>query len=229
MCVPGSPRRRRRPTEEVLPGLAEAHDKVHRDAAATAAQAAGDDMAHHEAAGGGAQAADVEMDVKIVGASLRSHTGARVNFADDVVADRLVAITLFYTSCTTVCPISNAIFAQVQERLGGRLDRDVRLVSLTVDPSTDTPERLARHARRHGSREGWWWLTGEKMVVDRVLDGLNAFTADYTQHPVVVIVGDPVSGEWSRLFGFPDPSLIMQRLDALAAARARLSLKAEEQ
>jgi protein SCO1/2 len=68
-------------------------------------------------------------------------------------------------------------------------------------------------------------VTGEKTAMDRVLDGLNAFTPDYTQHPIMVLVGDPRSGTWSRLFGFPRPDAILERLDALAATRAGASLQ----
>jgi protein SCO1/2 len=132
--------------------------------------------------------------------------GAARSFAEDVVGDRLIALTLFYGTCTTTCPVTNAIFAMVQRELGDRMEREVRLVSVTVGP-------------------GWIWVTGEKTAMDRVLDGLNAFTPDYTQHPIMVLVGDPRSGTWSRLFGFPRPDAILERLDALAATRAGASLQ----
>jgi protein SCO1/2 len=151
--------------------------------------------------------------------------GAARSFAEDVVGDRLIALTLFYGTCTTTCPVTNAIFAMVQRELGDRMEREVRLVSVTVDPSRDRPNRLKALAGKHGAGPGWIWVTGEKTAMDRVLDGLNAFTPDYTQHPIMVLVGDPRSGTWSRLFGFPRPDAILERLDALAATRAGASLQ----
>ena len=35
-----------------------------------------------------------------------------------------------------------ATFARVQKELGDKVDRDVRFISISVDPATDTPERL---------------------------------------------------------------------------------------
>lgn len=151
--------------------------------------------------------------------------GKRLRFASDVVGDKLVAITLFYSTCQTTCPVTNAVFAMVQRRLGDRMDREVRLVSLTVNPGTDTPPRIKALSEKHGARAGWVWVTGDKLAIDRVLDGLNAYTPDYTQHPVMVLVGDPRTGRWSRLFGFPNPDAIVGTLETFGAARAEKAMK----
>jgi protein SCO1/2 len=161
--------------------------------------------------------------VKLHDISVLNQDGEAVRFASEVVGDRLLVLTLFYGTCKTTCPVINAVFSALQGLLGERLGRDVRLVSLSVDPSSDRPARLKALARKHGARPGWVWVTGDKQAIDRVLDGLNSFTPDFTQHPVMVLIGDPRSGRWSRLFGFPDPEAILVRLDQLQAARAGAS------
>ncbi len=186
----------------------------------TAAEHGAEAPAQQHAAATNRQAIDVTLhDLELL-----NQDDERVKFASDVLGDKLAAVTFFYSSCTTTCPITNAIFAQLQSRLGERLDRDVQLVSLTVDPVTDTPRRLASFSAKFQRKPGWTWLTGEKQNVDRVLEGLGAYSADYSLHPVMVLVGDPRSGRWSRLFGFPDPEAIVAKLDELAAARTRASL-----
>ena len=182
--------------------------------------AAHDGNAHGKHAGAAQAASKPDVTVAVHDVDVRLARGGEAKLASGVIGDRLVALTLFYSTCTTTCPITNAIFAQVQKRLGTRLGEEVRLVSLTVDPTTDTPERLAAMAAKHGAAPGWAWVTGEKRTIDRVLDGLNAYTPDYTQHPIIVLVGDPVSGDWTRMFGFPNPDAIVARLDALAATRS---------
>ncbi len=158
--------------------------------------------------------------------ALLNQDGETMRFASEVMGDKLVALTFFYTSCKTICPVTSIIFKQIQDRLGDRLGDEVRLVSVTVDPITDTPARLAAYAAKFKPKPGWIWLTGDKHSVDRVLEGLGAYAADYTQHPLVVLVGDPVSGRWSRLFGFPSPDDIVARLDALKATRIQARLAA---
>ena len=163
-------------------------------------------------------------DVTLHDAALVNQDGETMKFAGEVMGDKLVALTFFYTSCKTICPVTSIIFKQIQDRLGDRLGDEVRLVSVTVDPITDTPARLAAYAAKFNRKPGWIWLTGDKHSVDQVLEGLGAYAADYTQHPLVVLVGDPVSGRWSRLFGFPSPDDIVARLDALQGARTQARL-----
>ncbi len=165
-------------------------------------------------------------DVTLHDAALVNQDGETMKFTSEVMGDKLVALTFFYTSCKTICPVTSIIFSQIQDRLGDRLGDEVRLVSVTVDPITDTPARLEAYAAKFKPKPGWIWLTGDKQSVDKVLEGLGAYAADYTQHPLVVLVGDPVSGRWSRLFGFPSPDDIVARLDALKGARTQARLVA---
>jgi len=142
-----------------------------------------------------------------------------VRFKTEVVGDRIVVLDFVYTTCTTVCPVLSALFSQLQGKLGDRLGRDVFLVSVTVDPNRDTPARLKAYAAKHGAGEGWTWLTGDKSSVDRVLKGLEAYTANFEDHPSQVMVGDGRSGVWTRFYGFPSPAQILAKVDELAAAR----------
>jgi protein SCO1/2 len=157
--------------------------------------------------------------------------GRAVRFKSEAVDDHIVVVSFIYTSCSTICPVTSAVLADVQDhlisKLGERFGRDVKLISLTVDPVTDTPERLKDYAASFGGTGGWLWLTGDKPRVDRVLTGLGAYAADFTQHSGAVLVGDAHSGDWTRLFGIPNPSNIVDRVEQLLAARedARASAK----
>jgi protein SCO1 len=149
--------------------------------------------------------------------------GRTVRFKSEAVGSRIAVISFIYTSCSTICPVTSAVLADVQDlliaRLGERFGRDVKLISLTVDPVTDTPERLKDYAESFRSTAGWLWLTGEKPKMDRVLTGLGAYVADFTNHSAAVLVGDAHSGDWTRLFGIPIPSDIVDRVEQLLAAR----------
>jgi protein SCO1/2 len=177
--------------------------------------------AHHQTAPADAKpnAARVTLhDIQLVDVD-----GQAVRFKSEAVGNRIAVVGFIYTSCTTICPVTSAVFADVQDRLinklGERFGRDVKLISLTVDPATDTPERLKDYAASFGSPAGWLWLTGEKPRVDRVLTGLGAYAADFTNHSGAVLVGDARSGDWTRFFGIPNPSDIVDRVEQLLAAR----------
>jgi protein SCO1/2 len=151
--------------------------------------------------------------------TLLDQDGEPVRFATDVIGDRIVVMDFVYTTCTTVCPVLSAVFGQVQNRLGERLGKEVALVSVSVDPGRDTPQRLKAYATSHHAEPGWVWLTGDKTSVDEVLDGLGAYTPNFEDHPSMVLVGDGRSGNWSRFFGFPGPDQLLAVVDELAMAR----------
>jgi len=159
------------------------------------------------------------VQVKLLDLTLLDQDGRPLKFRSDVIGDRLVVVDVFFSTCGLVCPILSAIFSDLQDRLGDRLGSDVRLVSVTVDPNTDVPRRLKEYARQWSARAGWYFLTGEKHDVDRVLEGIGAYTADFTSHPTMILVGDGGTGEWTRFYGFATPDQVMDKLSELSAKR----------
>jgi len=192
-----------------VPGVAFGHGEVHEHAASA------DEHQRHMA--GGAPAASAAR-VVLRANPLLDASGKRVRLAKDVIGDRIAVVNFIYTNCTTVCPVTSATFQQVQNRLGESLGRDVVLVSVSVDPLRDTPERLHQYASRYEARAGWVWLTGAKPDVDNVLRGLGAYTPSFEDHPAAVLVGD-ASG-WTRFLGFPSVEQLVGRVEAIRAARA---------
>lgn len=178
--------------------------------AACASKAAGAGEAGKDASAAGVTLAD---------APLLDQDGRTVRLADDVVGDRIVVVDFVFTTCTTVCPILSTRLARVQAGLGERAGREVRLVSVSIDPARDTPARLKAFAARFGAGPGWTWLTGEVDAVERVLKGMGAYTARPADHGPLVLVGDGRTGRWSRFNGFPDPAALLAKVDEYAAAR----------
>jgi len=136
-----------------------------------------------------------------------------------VIGDRLIAITFTYTTCTTICPILDSIFVKLQDRLGERLGREVFLVTLSIDPVNDIPPRLKSYAGKLKARPGWSFLTGNKVNVDKVLTGLDMYSADILNHSPSILVGDGRSGVWRRFYGFPSADKLLAALNDMAAAR----------
>lgn len=150
---------------------------------------------------------------------LLDQDGRKVRFPGDVIGGRVVVIDTFFTTCTLICPILGAIFSDLQEQLGDRLDREVRLISITVDPLTDIPARLKKYAEQWEARPGWLFLTGEKKAVDRVLEGIGMYSPDFEDHPSAFLVGDGREGKWTRFYGFASPEQLKSRVEELLAER----------
>jgi protein SCO1/2 len=150
---------------------------------------------------------------------LLTQHGDEVLFVSDVIGDNIVVMDFVYTTCTTICPVLSAIFTQVQGKLGDQVGDDVVLVSMSVDPARDTPQRLKAYSSKHRAGDGWLWLTGAKPVVDEVLVGVGAYTTNFEDHPTMVLIGDGRTGEWKRLFGFPNPDRIVEIVNDMRASR----------
>lgn len=142
-------------------------------------------------------------------------------FVSDFIGDRLAAITFTFTSCTTICPILDGIFGQVQAKLGDRLGKDVILITLTVDPVTDIPQRLKAHALKIKAQPGWSFLTGQKKVVNDILKALEVYSQNIIDHPPTVFIVDGRQGLWTRLNGYPSASKVIKELDRFTGARAQ--------
>jgi len=175
--------------------------------------------AHKAAAATAAKVAQAEIDLPD-GLSMLNRFGDRVDLREDVIGDKIVVINFVYTNCTTVCPVISSIFAMVQDRLSGMMNKDIVLVTVTVDPTRDTPHRLSSFAKSFNPGDGWSWLTGDKKTVDKALRAMGAYTPNFEDHPAMVLIGDDNKSEWYRLYGFPAPEAIESKVKELLNNRS---------
>lgn len=98
--------------------------------------------------------------------SLTDASGKNVSLAD--VKGNILVVSFLFTSCSLTCPEVTRTMAEIQRRTANR--EDVRILSLTVDPRSDTPPVLAKWAARFGADTNrWFMLTGEKRELHRLI------------------------------------------------------------
>ena len=139
--------------------------------------------------------------------------GQKLRFYTDVLKNKVVVINTFFTTCSSVCPPLNRNLERVQEALGDRLGKDAFLVSISVDPETDTPPRLKEYSRRFHARPGWIFLTGKKENVNWALYKLGQYVAAKDDHTTVVIIGNEPKGLWKKALGLAKPDELMKIVD----------------
>ena len=132
---------------------------------------------------------------------LINQDGQKMRFYSDVLKDKVVVINTFFTTCTGVCPPINRNLERVQEALGDRLGKDAFLISMSVDPETDTPARLKEYSNRFHARTGWIFLTGKKENVDWALYKLGQYVESKDGHTHIIIIGNEPKGLWKKAFG----------------------------
>ena len=81
------------------------------------------------------------------------------------VEGQVKIIDYFFTHCPTICPIMSSQLARTQAWMKDNdLDRDITLLSHSVDPVRDTPARLKEYATRLGAdTTSWKFVTGDKV------------------------------------------------------------------
>ena len=134
----------------------------------------------------------------------------RVRFYDDLIRNRVVLITSFYTSCKDVCSPVSFNLAKVQEMLAQEVDTPVQLISISTDSGIDTPEVLRDFARRHNAQPGWSFVTGKPENVNWVLHKLGMYNDKPEQHSAVLWVGNDRTGAWLKLHALAPPQAILE-------------------
>lgn len=153
--------------------------------------------------------------VSIPDVALINQDGETVRLLSDLAKGKIVALNFIFTTCKGICPPMSANFAALQRKLGDRFGDDVVLVSVTVDPTVDTPARLQAWREQFGGQPGWTLLTGEKRDVDYVLKELEVFTADKNDHSPFILLGDEAAGNWQRVHGLTSPEKLAEIIQNL--------------
>jgi cytochrome oxidase Cu insertion factor (SCO1/SenC/PrrC family) len=152
--------------------------------------------------------------------------GRQLKFNSDVIGNRIAVIDTIFTSCTTICPVSGANFEHLAKKLGDRLGRDVVLVSVSVDPLNDTPQRLKSWGARFHADNGWTLLTGNKPELDQLLKSLGLFAPERQDHPSTVLIGSSAGG-WTRASALASPDKILNAIARMSSAPTQSQSSAE--
>jgi cytochrome oxidase Cu insertion factor (SCO1/SenC/PrrC family) len=155
--------------------------------------------------------------IKIPDTVVYNQHGKKLNFYTDLVKGKTVAINFIFTTCTTICPPLTATFRKVQQELGERVGRDIELISVSVDPTTDVPERLKEFSAKFKVAPGWTFVTGSKPEVDGLLKALGAATADKNDHTPMILIGNDAAGYWTRTYGLAPASTLVKVVNEAAA------------
>lgn len=142
-------------------------------------------------------------------ATVVDQDGRTLRFYDDVIKGKIVVISFIFTTCRSICPLVTARLAQLERQLGAAAGRDVFFVSLSIDPATDTPERLKAFSRNFDPSPSWAFLTGDESVVKTIGYRLGERTEQLADHRNQILLYNDRTGEWQRSSAFAD-------LDALA-------------
>ena len=153
--------------------------------------------------------------------------GNTLHFYRDLIKGKTVAINFIFTNCTTICPPLAATFARVQREMGDKVGRDVHFISISVDPLTDTPERLKAWGAKFKAGNGWTFVTGTKPEMDKLLNALGAAVSRREDHTPAAIIGNDAKGIWTRTYGLAKTGQMVGLIMKVMEGKAEESLSKE--
>ncbi|MDT4953621.1 MAG: hypothetical protein QOJ02_1759 [Acidobacteriota bacterium] len=148
--------------------------------------------------------------LRIPDVTVYNQNGRRLNFYTDLVKGKTVAINFIFTTCTTICPPLTATFRRVQQQLSEQAGSNIALISISVDPTTDTPERLHDFAEKFKAGPGWTFVTGDQAEIDSLLRALGAAVANKNDHTPMILVGNDAASYWTRTYGLSSPTVLVK-------------------
>ncbi|MBZ5493187.1 MAG: SCO family protein [Acidobacteriia bacterium] len=151
-----------------------------------------------------------------------NQNGRHVRFNSQVVDGRIAIVTGFFTSCSSMCPITQEKLSHVAKLLGPMLGKDVVIVSVSVDAENDTPARMKDWAEKFHIGPGWTLLSGNRTEVDTLLKSLGLFVELRQRHQSALMIGSAATG-WVRISSWTTSEKLAKLAESMLSAKPMVS------
>lgn len=154
------------------------------------------------------------VEITIPDITMLNQNNQKVNIYKDLMKNKMVVLNVFYTSCTGVCPTTAHWLAKLQSKLGDRLGKDVVIISMSIDPDVDTPEKMKLWSSRWNPVPGWTLLTSKTKEAKALVNlFLNSETSGL--HSAIVFVGDARQNviRWSLIDVTSENKILLEYFD----------------
>jgi protein SCO1/2 len=132
--------------------------------------------------------------------SLINQDAEKVQLRTLLDSDKPVSLNFIFATCTTICPVLSAGFAEFRHRLGEDAD-EVQFVSISIDPEHDTAEVLKAYSKRFGGDKGWTFLTGTRADIDQAMKAFGVYVSNKMEHRPVTFMRASKNESWVRIDG----------------------------
>ncbi len=143
--------------------------------------------------------------------------GKSISLPDELNDGRPVVMNFVFTTCTTICPLLSQTFERLQSKLGAERNK-VHIVSISIDPEEDTPERLTEYAKRYNAGPEWQHYTGTVQAVVATERAFNVYRGDKMGHTPVTLLRPAPGKPWVRFDGFVTPDDLVREIKGEAFA-----------
>ena len=146
---------------------------------------------------------------------------------ESITSDQLLGqpylVSFFFSTCPSICIQQNQKLKELQDEFEGQ---GVRFVAISVDPETDTPEKLREYAARFGAdKDQWLFMTGELPYIRRVGAEIYRLAVDEKFHTEKFVLVDS-NGEIEGFYSWPEKRQFEKLREKIAEMIAQSENKA---
>lgn len=148
------------------------------------------------------------------GVDLVDQNGKKENIAA-LMDGRTILVNTIFTECEASCPMMEKTFATIQSQYANEMGKDLVLVSISVDPTNDTPAKLKAYAAKMKAKDGWYFLTGTKEQVDYALKRFGVSAEKRDMHSNLMFAGNDRTGLWKKIHGTAKTEDVVTAFDSV--------------
>lgn len=142
--------------------------------------------------------------------------GQPVSLLKELDASSPVMLNFIFISCSSVCPVATATFSQMQQKLS-QTNQNFKMISISIDPEHDTPDKLKEYSRRFNTGDHWQFLTGDLTTIIAIQRAFDAYRGNKMNHEPLTFIKPSGDKSWYRIEGFTSASVLLAELDRLNA------------
>lgn len=129
---------------------------------------------------------------------------------ESILDGEYTVVDFFYTSCPLICPGMSAAMREIQNATE---DTSLKLLSISIDPEVDTPQKIKTYAGAFGADPSRWkFTTGDPEMITILLMGMNFELGELNSddgfrnidHPSTLILLGP-DRHVIKLYRYSDP------------------------
>lgn len=112
--------------------------------------------------------------MKVPDFQLTDQNGQMISNKD--MLGKVYLVEFFYSHCPTICPVMNSNMKYIMTEINRP---DFGIVSISIDPTHDTPEVLKNHARMIGATsQNWHFVSGDRDYIGNLADQFDIYVGD---------------------------------------------------
>jgi protein SCO1/2 len=132
-----------------------------------------------------------------------------VRLRELLATDDPVMMNFIFTTCGTICPVMVKVFSDLPARLGTQA-KNLRMISISIDPDNDTPAQLKSYATNFGAGKRWVFLTGRVQDIKTVQMAFDSYRGDKMNHEPLTLMRQAPGKPWVRIDGFANPDELVR-------------------